>query len=271
MGRNELLGARKMITEFRRLVFSSSEIEKAIKAFSKEQTSMLPEGEILGMEIVGEPDIGVRVRVGDVYGGSKEQEVVIDAVYLGAAMLFHCKQNRIPMPRTPKKTLERVGDGLALSFSINAAPEMADVRRTQATTKLDENNQGKDLKRGQGEVILVLEDDPEVRALAVNALAGVGYRVLEASDANAATQVLEAEAGNLDLLLSDVVLPGGVGGPEFAGKAKGLYPKLKVVFMTGYAVDINATDKALDIGEAVLNKPFKRAELASVIRDTLAE
>ena len=68
-----------------------------------------------------------------------------------------------------------------------------------------------------------------------------------------------------------MVLPGGVGGPEFASKAKGLYPKLKIVFMTGYAVDINATDKALDIGEAVLHKPFRRADLTRVIHDTLAE
>lgn len=260
-----------MITEFRRLVFSSSELERALKNFGKEKVSKLPDGDILGMEIVGEPDICARVRVGDVYGSSEEQEVVVDAAYLGAVIIFHCKQKQIPMPRSPNKTLERVGDGLALSFSINTDPELADLPRSEATTMLNERIQGKDMKRGQGEVILVLEDDPDVRSLAVAALDGLGYRVLEAADANAAMQVLEEEADNIDLLLSDVVLPGGVSGPEFASKAKDINPKLKIVFMTGFSIDLQARDKILDIGEAVLNKPFKRVDLATVIHDTLAE
>jgi len=188
-----------MITEFRRLIFTSSELEKAIKAFSKEKVSILPEGDVLGVEVVGTPDICARVRMGDAYGRTEEQEVVLDAIHLGATMLFHCKQNRIPMPRTPKKTLERVGDGLALSFSINAASDSADLPGSDVTAGPGEWFQSSDLKRGQGEVILVLEDDPEVRSLAVSALTGAGYRVLEAGDAKAAAQVLEKEAENLDL------------------------------------------------------------------------
>jgi hypothetical protein len=220
--RNNYFGNLKMITEFRRLVFSSSEMERAIKAFNKEKASKFPEGDIVGIEIVGEPDICARIRVRDVYGASAEQEVVVDADYLGAVMLFRCNQNNIPMPRLSKKTLDRVGDGLALSFSINTDPELAEHPRSGVTTSLNKRTQDKDMKRGQGEVILVLEDDPDVRSLAVTALTGVGYRVLEAGDAHAAMQVLEDEAENIDLLLSDVVLPGGVSGPEFAGKAKGL-------------------------------------------------
>lgn len=116
-----------MITEFRRLVFSSSELEKAIKTFSKEKAPKLPDGDILGMVIVGEPHISARVRVGDVYGSSEEQEVVVEAGYLAAAMLFHCNKSRIPIPKSPKKILERAGDGLALSFSINADPQLVDL------------------------------------------------------------------------------------------------------------------------------------------------
>jgi hypothetical protein len=116
-----------MISEFRRLVFSSSELEKAIKAFNKEKVAKLPDGEIVGLEIVGEPKICARLRVGDFYGGSESQEVVVEAGYLAAAMLFHCTQSRIPIPKSPKKTLERVGDGLALSFSINADPQLVDL------------------------------------------------------------------------------------------------------------------------------------------------
>ena len=124
--------------------------------------------------------------------------------------------------------------------------------------------------RGQGETILGLEDDREVRSLAVAALERLGYRVLEAADANAAMQVLEEEADNIDLLLSDVVLPGGVSGPEFATKAKDLYPELKLVFMSGYAADLYTDDKIPGFDETLLNKPFRLADLAKAIHDALA-
>ncbi len=117
---------------------------------------------------------------------------------------------------------------------------------------------------------MVLEDDPDVRNLAVTILDGMGYRVHEAVDANAAMQVLEEKANSLDLLLCDVVLPGGVSGPEFAAKAKDLYPNLKLVFMSGYAADLYTHDKIPGFDETLLTKPFKRAELSRVIHDTLA-
>jgi PAS domain S-box-containing protein len=142
--------------------------------------------------------------------------------------------------------------------------------RSEVINASEEHTPDDDLKRGQGEAILVLEDDPDVRSLTVATLGGLGYQVLEAGDATAALQVLEDEAGGVVLLLSDVVLPGGVGGPEFAIKAKELCPKLKIVFMTGYASGLDTTEKILDIGEALLNKPFRRADLATVIHRALA-
>ena len=93
------------------------------------------------------------------------------------------------------------------------------------------------------------------------------------------------------MLLSDVVLAGGMSGPELADKAMSLYPELKVVFMSGYTAELHITDmsgpelaeslypelqviRASTIpgfDEALLNKPFKRAELARVIRETLSQ
>jgi len=143
--------------------------------------------------------------------------------------------------------------------------------RSEVTTMMNESTQSTDMKRGQEGAILVLEDDPDVRSFAVAALEGLGYRVREAADANAALQVLEEEAENLDLLLSDVVLPGGVSGPELAAKARGLYPKLKLVFMSGYAADLYTHDKIPGFDELLLNKPFRLAELSKAIHDTLAE
>lgn len=126
------------------------------------------------------------------------------------------------------------------------------------------------LKRGQGEVILVLEDDGDVRELAVTILERLGYQVLEAGDANAAMRIVEEEADMLDLLLCDVVLPGGISGPEFAARVKDSYPDLKPVFMSGYAADLFSNGEMAEIGEVLLAKPFKRAELATVIHDALA-
>ena len=67
-----------MITEFRRLVFSSSELESAIRDFNKEKVEKLPVGDIVGIEIIGEPYICARIRVGNFYDNSEEQEVMID-------------------------------------------------------------------------------------------------------------------------------------------------------------------------------------------------
>lgn len=122
------------------------------------------------------------------------------------------------------------------------------------------------LKPGQGEGILVLEDDPGVRAYVGASLEGLGYVVYEAGDVATAQQVLEREGDKLSLLLSDVILPKGVSGPEFAATAKDHYPHLKIIFMTGYA---GVFDKKLEIGEAVLSKPFRREELATAIYDAL--
>ena len=124
-------------------------------------------------------------------------------------------------------------------------------------------------KRVQGETILVLEDDQNVRSIAVAALEGLGYRVFEAADASAAMCVLAEDGGNVDLLLSDIAVPGG-GGPELAARAKELYPELKLVFMSGYAAELYTGEKVPGFDETLLAKPFKLADLAKAVHDALA-
>ena len=92
-----------------------------------------------------------------------------------------------------------------------------------------------------------------------------------AGDAKAASQVLEDQVDKIDLLLCDVVLPGAVSGPEFAGNAIELYPKLKVVMMSGYAPDLYTHDNVPGFDETLLRKPFKRADLAKAIGSALAD
>jgi PAS domain S-box-containing protein len=120
----------------------------------------------------------------------------------------------------------------------------------------------------QQETILVLEDDDDVRAYSVNSLCELGYRVLEASDGPSAVRLLEREP-RVDLLFTDVVLPGGMTGAQVAAQARTLRPDLKVLFTTGYARNAIIHHGRLDKGVQLIVKPFGFSELAAKVRDVL--
>ena len=137
-------------------------------------------------------------------------------------------------------------------------------------TASDEPGQKDAGENEQGETILVLEDDQNVRSFIVAALERLGYRLLEAADVSTAMFLLEEEGSNVDLLLSDVALPGGVGGPELAARAREQYPKLKLVFMSGYVAELYTGDKVPGFDETLLSKPFDLTDLVKVVHDALA-
>jgi len=118
------------------------------------------------------------------------------------------------------------------------------------------------------ETILVLEDDDDVRTYSVETLRDLGYRVLEAHDGPSALRLLERQV-RVDLLFSDVVLPGGMTGAQVAAKARDLYPNLKVLFTTGYARNAIVHQGRLDPGVQLITKPFAAADLAAKVRDIL--
>ncbi|WP_342738988.1 ATP-binding protein [Bradyrhizobium sp. B117] len=120
----------------------------------------------------------------------------------------------------------------------------------------------------QEETILVLEDDEDVRAYSVDTLRELGYRVIEAHDGPAALRLLEREP-RVDLLFTDVVLPGGLTGAQVAAQAKTLRPALKVLFTTGYARNAIIHHGRLDKGVQLIVKPFSFSELAAKVRDVL--
>lgn len=122
--------------------------------------------------------------------------------------------------------------------------------------------------RGGSETILVVEDDEEVREIATAFLRKLGYRVLEAGDAQRALALLEREPG-IDLLFSDVVLRGGMGGPALAREALALHPQLRVAFASGYAR--SALPWRAELGESVelLSKPYRIDQLARTVRRAL--
>jgi signal transduction histidine kinase/CheY-like chemotaxis protein len=120
----------------------------------------------------------------------------------------------------------------------------------------------------EGEVILVVEDDDDVRAYSVGALRELGYHVFEALDGASAQRLLERQ-DRIDLLFTDVVLAGGMTGRELADAACAIRPGLKVLFTTGYARDAIVHNGRLDANVQMIGKPFTFADLAARIRDVL--
>ncbi|HKH97118.1 MAG TPA: ATP-binding protein [Beijerinckiaceae bacterium] len=121
------------------------------------------------------------------------------------------------------------------------------------------------LARGEGETILVVEDEEELRAFSAEALRELGYRVVEADDARNALRALD-EAAPIELLFTDVVLPGGVNGRELADEVVRRSPRTRVLFTTGYTKNAIVHHGRLDPGVHLLGKPFTYGELASKVR-----
>lgn len=119
---------------------------------------------------------------------------------------------------------------------------------------------------GDGEVVLVIDDEPSIRMLITDVLSDTGYSVLEASDGPAGLRVLQS-ATRIDLLITDVGLPGGMNGRQVADAARTLRPDLRVLFITGYAENALMGNGHLEKGMHVLAKPFEVERLAIKIRE----
>jgi signal transduction histidine kinase/CheY-like chemotaxis protein len=120
------------------------------------------------------------------------------------------------------------------------------------------------------EIILLVEDNEPVREFAKAQLLYLGYRVLEAANGKDALAILR-EHPDIDLLFTDVVMPGGLNGRELANEARKLYPELKVLFCSGYAESAILHLGLLNEHVQLLNKPYSRLQLARRIRGMLAE
>jgi CheY-like chemotaxis protein len=119
-----------------------------------------------------------------------------------------------------------------------------------------------------GATILVVEDDDDVRVFTANGLRELGYRVLEASEARRALEALEADP-EVDLLFTDLGLPGGMNGRQLADAAAQRRPRLRVLFTTAYARNAIVHHGRLDPGVELIVKPFTQTDLAKKIRRVL--
>jgi CheY-like chemotaxis protein len=160
------------------------------------------------------------------------------------------------------KIYSEIGEGTTVKIYLRRLA-------TGAASTVDEVQSAIPDSDGQ-EVILVLEDDDDVRAYSVEILRELGYRVIEAHDGPSALRLLERQT-RVDLLFSDVVLPGGMTGAQVAEEARRLRPELKVLFTTGYARNAIIHQGRLDKGVKLITKPFSSGDLAIKVRDILDE
>jgi len=124
-------------------------------------------------------------------------------------------------------------------------------------------------KAGAGETVLVVDDEPSVRMLVTDVLDELGYSAIEAADGISGLKVLCSDV-RIDLLITDVGLPGGVNGRQMADAAREKRPDLKVLFITGYAENAAIGNGYLEAGMHVLTKPFAMDRLAARIRSIIA-
>ncbi|WP_246158118.1 PAS domain-containing protein [Reyranella soli] len=126
------------------------------------------------------------------------------------------------------------------------------------------------VESGFGETVLVVDDDTTVRLLIAEVLMENHYALLEAGDGVSALRVLESKQ-RIDLMVTDVGLPGGMNGRQLADAARQLRPALRILFITGYAENAVVGNGHLEPGMAVLAKPFAMSSFANKVREILEE
>ncbi len=158
------------------------------------------------------------------------------------------------------KIYSEVGQGTTVKIYLPRLVRTEDAQEAPPAAQVPEGH--------AHETILVVEDDDNVRTYSVDALRDLGYRVLEARDGPSAVRLLETQTP-VDLLFTDVILPGGMTGAQVAARARELRPGLKVLFTTGYARNAIFHHGRLDKGVQLITKPFSFSDLAAKVRDVL--
>jgi signal transduction histidine kinase len=140
--------------------------------------------------------------------------------------------------------------------------------RAAAIQAVDEPSRKRTAAPGGSETILVVEDDDMVRPHVERQLSELGYRVILASSGPAALEILR-RPDHIDLLFTDVVMSGGMFGPQLADEAARMRPELKVLYTSGFTENAAGHSVQLDPSIKLLNKPFRRQDLAEMLRSVL--
>jgi len=156
-----------------------------------------------------------------------------------------------------------LGKGTTFKLYLpSAGNSEADLPVTSASEELS--------KVASSEVVLVVDDNSEVRSTAVKLLKEFGYQVLEASNGRIALEMLDA-APRVDLLFTDLIMPGGMDGKELANQAQSERPNLKVLFTSGFPGAALTNGAALDVDAPFLSKPYRKHDLAKAVGNILGQ
>ena len=163
----------------------------------------------------------------------------------------------------------RVGEGTTVHVYLPRVPVSSEARK--ARRRPPRPADGPDSQR-RGELILLVDDDSDVRAVAAGMLDEAGYQVIEAGSGGAALECLEYQAGDVSLMIADIAMP-GMSGIELAHAARLAQPDLPILFITGYAgAGLPPADAGREAApDRLLRKPFRAAELVAQIAATLEE
>jgi CheY-like chemotaxis protein len=141
-------------------------------------------------------------------------------------------------------------------------------RYAGSVEEIGEDTGAEKVEAGSGEVVLVVDDEATVRMLVAEVLGDAGYKILEAPDGPAALKILQSDR-KLDLLITDVGLPGGMNGRQVADAARVQRKDLKILFITGFAENAVVGNGYLDAGMEILAKPFAMSTLANRVREMI--
>jgi PAS domain S-box-containing protein len=160
------------------------------------------------------------------------------------------------------KIYTEVGDGTTIKIYLPRLLSAEAAREPQPAPTA--------VPHGNGQTVLLVEDEPNVRSLAVDQVRELGYQVLDASDAAAALLLLDRHS-EIELLFTDVGLPGGMNGRQLADEARRRRSDLKILFTSGYARNAIIHHGRLDPGVQLITKPFTFSGLAAKLRQVLGD
>jgi CheY-like chemotaxis protein len=157
------------------------------------------------------------------------------------------------------KVYSEVGHGTTVRIYLPRAKGFAQPLDDSSPTRIE----------GGDEAILIVEDDALVRSYVVTQVESLGYKTRAVSNAREALTVID-EGEDVDLLFTDVIMPGAMNGRELAAEAVNRRPSLKVLYTSGYTENVMAHDGRLDADVLLLAKPYRQIDLAKMIRTALA-
>lgn len=220
-------------------------------------------------------------------GWAGKESVVLSIGDTGTGMSPEVKAHLFEPFFTTKKEGTGVGLGLATCYGIvrqsggEISVHSEEGRGTtfeirfpyvpEPVTREDPRRALAGLEQGRGETILLVEDDDAVREMVERLLTGLGYRVLAAGGGEDALALAGSSGGGrIDLLLTDVIMP-GMNGRDVAAQIRSRFPGVKVIFTSGYAEEAIVRDGVLESGIVFMPKPFALVALARRIREVLGD